>query len=188
MDRFFRTQPPPRKSTVRLGTHAHSLKEINQTEKRQQAIAKDAASLTATAQSEFFGGVSVRKKRSLSLRLLAQSPGAAPSAPLQGCPVVWSSILKVGDSLAHQSFDLQADYKSLRFFCTSQHNHTIQLPDTSFMALESWDYSALRITQKFPLRRSPEHLSLIRFELDEQSRFFLNCFLKWNQLKLDRII
>jgi hypothetical protein len=28
------------------------------TEKRQQAIAKGAASLTATAQSEFFGGVS----------------------------------------------------------------------------------------------------------------------------------
>ena len=58
MDRFFRTQPPPRKSTVRLGTHAHSLKEINQTEKRQQAVAKGAASLTATSQSEFFGGVS----------------------------------------------------------------------------------------------------------------------------------
>lgn len=55
-------------------------------------------------------------KRSLSLRLLAQSPGAAPSAPLQGCPIVWSSILKVGDSLAHQSFDVQADYNSLRFF------------------------------------------------------------------------
>ena len=73
------------------------------------------------------------------------------------------------DSLAHQSFDVQADYNSLRFFYTSQHNHTIQLPDTSFMALESWDYFALPITQKFPLRRSPEHLSLIRFELDRIS-------------------
>jgi hypothetical protein len=113
--------------------------------------------------NQWIGGLNKKSlknvnKRSLSLMLLAQSPGATPSAPLQGCPIVWSSILKVGDSLAHQSFDLQADYKSLRFFYTSQHNYTIQLPDTSFMALESWHDFALPIPQKLRWIPSTEQI------------------------------
>jgi hypothetical protein len=60
----------------------------------------------------------------------------------------WTSILKVGDSLDKQVFDVQVDYKGRRFFYTSRQNRTIQLPDNTFMALESWDYQALRVVQQ----------------------------------------
>jgi hypothetical protein len=117
----------------------------------KQEIAEERQKAIAAAQAEFFGDVSKEEAIEVFrvLTLLAQFPGAEPPAPLQGCQVVWTSTLKVGDSLAQQSFDVQTNYRGLRFFYTGGQNRTIQLPDTSFMSLESWDYYALHIAQKF---------------------------------------
>ena len=111
-------------------------------QERQQAI--------ALAQSQFFGGITKEEAIEVFkvLAVLAQFPGATPPEPLQGCNVVWTSTLKVGDSLDKQVFDVQVDYKGRRFFYTSRQNRTIQLPDNTFMALESWDYQALRVVQQ----------------------------------------
>lgn len=110
---------------------------------RQQAIRQ--------AQAEFFGGVTQEEARQVfkTLAVLAQFPGAEPPEPLEGCNVIWTSVMHVGDSKDKQVFDVEVNYKGLIFHYTKTGEKGIQLPDSTFMAFESWDYQALLIANKF---------------------------------------
>lgn len=104
----------------------------------------------AHAQTQFFGGVTKAEAIEVFkvLSVLAQFPGANPPEPLIGHEVIWSSTLRVGDSLAKQVFNVEVVYKGLLFVLTAQGDRGIQLPDSSFTTLESWDYQALRIANR----------------------------------------
>lgn len=105
----------------------------------------------AAAQSEFFGGISKHEAIDIFkvLAVLAQFPGATPPEPLTGCEVTWSSTLKVGDTLDKQRFTVQAIYKNMTFIYTALGDRVIQLPDSSFLNIESWDYQALLLKNWF---------------------------------------
>lgn len=109
---------------------------------RQKAI--------ATAIAEFFGGITKEEALQVfkTLAVLAQFPGANPPEPLEGCDVVWTSVMHVGDSKEKQAFDVQVLYKKLLFHYTKTGERGIQLPDSTFMAFESWDYQALLIATR----------------------------------------
>lgn len=98
----------------------------------------------AIAQEQFFGEITKQEAMDVfkTLAVLVQFPGAIPPEPLLGCDVIWTSTLKVGDSLDKQRFNVEVIYKQRRFIYTSLGDRVIQLPDSTFMNLESWDYQA----------------------------------------------
>ena len=59
--------------------------------------------------------------------------------------VVWSSTLRVGDSINKQMFSVQVTYKGLIFFLSANGDRVLQLPDSSFVSLDNWDFHAIRI-------------------------------------------
>ena len=103
------------------------------------------------AQAEFFGGVTQEEAKVVfeTLEELAQFPGANPPEPLKGLDVVWTSVMHVGDSHLKQAFDVEVNYKGLIFHYTKTGQRGIQLPDSTFMPFESWDYQAEGIANKF---------------------------------------
>lgn len=106
---------------------------------RQEAI--------SLAQAKFFGGITKEEAGQVfkTLAVLAQFPGANPPEPLTDCEVVWTSVMRVGDSKDKQVFDVKVVYKGLLFHYTTTGEKGIQLPDSTFMTFESWDYQALLI-------------------------------------------
>ncbi|ACK74058.1 hypothetical protein PCC7424_5488 (plasmid) [Gloeothece citriformis PCC 7424] len=116
--------------------------------KAQKKIEKQEAIIKA--QSEFFGGISKQEAWDIFkiLAVLSQFPGAIPPEPLLGCEVIWISTLKVGDSLDRQKFNVEVVYKEMKFIYTSLGDRVMQLPDGSFMNLESWDIRANLIADR----------------------------------------
>jgi hypothetical protein len=104
----------------------------------------------ATAQSEFFGGITKQEAIDIFkvLAVLVQFPGAEPPEPLTGCEVKWTSVMSVGNTLDKQRFTVQAIYKNMTFIYTALGDRVIQLPDSSFLNLESWDYQALLLSNR----------------------------------------
>lgn len=100
--------------------------------------------------ADFFGGITKPEAIEIFkiLAILAQFPGATPPEPLAGCEVKWSSVLSVGDTLSQQRFTVQAIYKNMTFIYTARGDRVIQLPDSSFLNLESWDYQALLLSNR----------------------------------------
>lgn len=104
----------------------------------------------AAAQSEFFGGISKQEAIDIFkvLAVLVQFPGAEPPEPLTGCVVKWTSVMSVGDTLDKQHFSIQVAYKNVTFIYTALGDRVIQLPDSSFLNMESWDYQALLLSNR----------------------------------------
>lgn len=109
---------------------------------KQQAI--------AAAHEKFFGGITKEEALEIfkALALLAQFPGAKPPEPINGCKVIWESTMKVGDSLDKQVFSVQVSYKGLMFIYTANKERAIQLPNSTFMNMDSWDYQELLLTNR----------------------------------------
>jgi hypothetical protein len=122
---------------------------IKQRKTKQQKEAEKQQAIAA-AQEKFFGGITKQEAIEIfkALAVLAQFPGANPPEPLSGCEVTWTSTMKVGDSLDRQVFDIQVRYKGLMFMYMGNHIRGIQLPNSSFINLESWDYQALLLTNR----------------------------------------
>jgi hypothetical protein len=104
----------------------------------------------AAATREYFGGITKGEAIEVFkvLSILAQFPGANPPEPLTGHEVIWSSTLRVGDSIAKQVFSVQVTYKGVMFFLSANGDRGLQLPDSSFIPLENWDYQAARVTAR----------------------------------------
>lgn len=133
LDRRKKSENPP---TIKRKT-----KQQKEAEK-QQAI--------AAAQEKFFGGITKEEALEIfkALALLAQFPGAKPPEPINRCEVIWQSTMKVGDSLDKQVFSVQVSYKGLMFIYTFNKERAIQLPDSGFMNMDSWDYQELLLTNR----------------------------------------
>lgn len=104
----------------------------------------------AEAQSEFFGNITKLEAIDVfkTLAILAQFPGAIPPEPLIGHEVIWTSTMKVGDSLNEQIFGATVVYKGLSFIYTANRDRTIQLKDGTFMNFDTWDYWNLLIANR----------------------------------------
>ena len=100
--------------------------------------------------SEFFSGVTKLEAESVFklLSILSTFPGAVPPAPLSECNVIWSSTLKVGDSIDKQVFDVQVTHRRLLFKYLSNGGRLIQLGDSTFMAFDNWDLEDERLCKR----------------------------------------
>ena len=100
--------------------------------------------------SEFFSGVTKLEAESVFklLSILSTFPGAVPPAPLSGCNVIWSSTLRVGDSLDKQVFDVQVTHRRLLFKYLSNGGCLLQLDDSTFMAFDNWDLEDDRLCKR----------------------------------------
>lgn len=106
------------------------------------------------AQNKYFGNITKGEAIEVFkvLSVLVQFPGAKPPEPLTDHDVVWSSTLRVGDSINKQMFSVQVTYKGLIFFLSANGDRGLQLPDSSFISLENWDFHAIRV--KNPVLKS----------------------------------
>lgn len=109
---------------------------------QQQAIAQ--------AQSEFFGEITKPEAIDVfkTLAILVQFPGANPPELLTDHEVIWTSTMKVGDSLNRQVFSVMVIYKGLSFIYTANRDRTIQLRDGTFINFDTWDYWDLLIANR----------------------------------------
>ncbi|MFM6519948.1 MAG: hypothetical protein ACKPIC_26535, partial [Microcystis panniformis] len=73
------------------------------------------------AQNKYFGNITKGEAIEVFkvLSVLVQFPGAKPPEPLTDHDVVWSSTLRVGDSINKQMFSVQVTYKGLIFFLSA---------------------------------------------------------------------
>ncbi len=117
------------------------------TRRTKQEIEREQREAITAAQSEYFGGITKGEAIEVFkvLSVLAQVPGAKPPEPLTGHDVIWSSTLRVGDSVDKQVFSVQVTYKGVMFFLSADGDRGLQLPDSSFIPLENWDYQAARV-------------------------------------------
>lgn len=99
------------------------------------------------AQNKYFGEITKGEAIEIFkvLSVLAQFPGAKPPEPLTDHDVIWSSTLRVGDSVNKQMFSVQVMYKGVIFFLSANGDRGLQLPDSSFISLENWDFHAMRL-------------------------------------------
>ena len=116
----------------------------------KQAKIADRQAAIDRARSEFFSGVTKLEAESVFklLSILSTFPGAVPPAPLSECNVIWTSTLKVGDSIDRQVFDVQVTYSGLLFKHLSNSGSLIQLGDSTFMAFNNWDLEDDRLCKR----------------------------------------
>jgi hypothetical protein len=116
-------------------------KGIKQTKIDRQNAAID------RARSEFFSGVTKSDAAEVFklLSMMSTFPGSTPPEPLLGCEVIWSSMLRVGDSIDRQVFDVQVTYRGLLFKHLSNGGSLIQLSNSTFMAFANWDLEDERL-------------------------------------------
>jgi|GEM_PF-6362445 len=116
----------------------------------KQAKIADRQAAIDRARSEFFSGVTKSEAAEIFklLSILSSFPGAVPPAPLSEYNVIWTSTLKVGDSIDRQMFDVQVVYCKLLFKYLSNGGHLIQLGDSSFMAFDNWDLEDDRLRKR----------------------------------------
>jgi hypothetical protein len=121
------------------------------TKKDKQAIT---ARAVAAALADYFGDVTKVEAEEVFkvLAMMAPFPGATPPEPLVGCDVLWSSELRVGDSLASQKFSVQVKYRKLFFNYSNPGDGVqirgIQLPDSSHINFDNWDLHADRVEKR----------------------------------------
>jgi hypothetical protein len=121
------------------------------TKKDKQAIT---ARAVAAALADYFAGVTKAEAEEVFkvLAMMASFPGATPPEPLVGCDVLWSSQLRVGDSLATQKFSVQVKYGQLLFKYFHSDDGVpvrgIQLPDSSHINFDNWDFHADRVEKQ----------------------------------------
>jgi hypothetical protein len=119
---------------------------------------KDKQEITASAVTaaliDYFGDVTKAQAEEVFkvLAMMAPFPGATPPEPLVGCDVLWSSELRVGDSLASQKFSVQVKYGQLLFKYFNPGDGVpirgIQLLDSSHINFDNWDLHAERVTKR----------------------------------------
>ena len=116
----------------------------------KQAKIADRQAAINRARSEFFSGVTKLEALEVFklLSILSTFPGAVPPAPLSECNVIWTSTLKVGDSIDRQVFDVQVTYSGLLFKHLSNGGSLIQLGDSTFMAFNNWDLEDDRLCKR----------------------------------------
>ncbi len=119
--------------------------------RNKQQIEEEKQAVISQAIAQFFGGVTKQEAYEVfkTLAVLVQFPGATPPEPLNGCEVSWTSTLRVGDTLDKQVFGVTAIYRGLTFQYTADRNRVIQLPDSTFLNFESWDYQELLIKNRY---------------------------------------
>ena len=102
------------------------------------------------ARSEFFSGVTKSEAAEVFklLLILSTFPGAVPPDSLSGHEVIWSSSLRVGDSIDRQVFDVQVTYRRLLFKYLSNGGRLIQLGDSTFLAFDNWDLEDERLCKR----------------------------------------
>jgi hypothetical protein len=128
------------------------------TETRSRLTKQDKQAITAravaAALADYFGFVTKAEAEEVFkvLAMMAAFPGATPPEPLVGCDVLWSSELRVGDSLATQNFSVQVKYGQLLFNYFHPGNGVpirgIQLPDSSHINFDNWELHADRIEKR----------------------------------------
>jgi hypothetical protein len=116
----------------------------------KQAKIADRQAAIDRARSEFFSGVTKLEAESVFklLSILSTFPGAVPPEPLSGCKVIWSSTLRVGDSVENQVFDVQVTYHRLLFKYLSNGERVIQLSDSTLMTFDNWDFEDDRLSKR----------------------------------------
>ena len=116
----------------------------------KQAKIADRQLAVDRARSEFFSGVTKLEALEVFklLSILSTFPGAVPPAPLSECNVIWSSTLRVGDSLDKQVFDVQVTHHRLLFKYLSNGGCLLQLGDSTFMAFDNWDLEDDRLCKR----------------------------------------
>jgi hypothetical protein len=116
----------------------------------KQAKIADRQAAIDRARSKFFSGVTKLEAAEVFklLSILSTFPGAVPPDPLSGCDVIWSSTLRVGDSIDKQVFDVQVTYRGLLFKHLSNGGSLIQLGDSTFMAFDNWDLEDDRLCKR----------------------------------------
>ena len=116
----------------------------------KQAKIADRQAAIDRARSEFFSGVTKSEAAEIFklLSILSSFPGAVPPAPLSECNVIWTSTLKVGDSIDRQMFDVQVVYCKLLFQYLPNGGDLIQLGDSTFMAFDNWDLEDDRLCKR----------------------------------------
>jgi len=119
--------------------------------RKKQQIEEERQAVISQAVAQFFGGVTKQEAHEVfkTLAVLVQFPGATPPEPLNGCEVWWTSTLRVGDTLDKQVFGVTSIYKGLTFEYTVNRDRIIQLPDSTFLNFESWDYQELLIKNRY---------------------------------------
>ncbi len=102
------------------------------------------------ARSEFFSGVTKSEAAEVFklLSMMSTFPGSVPPEPLSGCNVIWSSTLRVGDSIDRQVFDIQVTHRRLLFKYLANGERVIQLGDSTFMAFDNWDLEDDRLCKR----------------------------------------
>jgi hypothetical protein len=116
----------------------------------KQAKIADRQAAIDRARSEFFSGVTKSEAAEVFklLSILSTFPGAIPPEPLSDCDVIWSSTLKVGDSIAQQVFDVQVTYRRLSFRYLSNGGRVIQLNDSTLMGFDNWDLEEEKLSKR----------------------------------------
>ena len=125
--------------------------------RKTQAKEEEKQAAISQAIAHFFGGITKPEAHEVfkTLAVLVQFPGATPPEPLNGCKVWWTSTLRVGDMLDKQVFGVTAIYKGLTFEYTVNRDRVIQLPDSTFLNFESWNYQELLIKNRYFRRGKP---------------------------------
>jgi hypothetical protein len=127
------------------------------TETRSRLTKKDKQAITASAVTaalaDYFRVTKAEAEEVFKvLAMMASFPGATPPEPLVGCDVLWSSELRVGDSLATQKFSVQVKYGQLLFNYFNPGDGVpirgIQLPDSSHINFDNWDLHADRVEKQ----------------------------------------
>ncbi len=120
-------------------------------QRKKQQIEEERQAVISQAVAQFFGWVTKQEAHEVfkTLAVLVQFPGATPPEPLNGCEVWWTSTLRVGDTLDKQVFGVTAIYRGLTFQYTANRDRVIQLPDSTFLNFEIWDYQELLIKNRY---------------------------------------
>ncbi len=116
----------------------------------KQAKIDDRQKAIDRARSEFFSGVTKLEALEVFklLSILSTFPGAVPPEPLSECKVIWSSTIRVGDSIDRQVFDVKVVYRRLLFNYLSNGERVIQLSDSTLMAFDNWDLEEERLSKR----------------------------------------
>ena len=136
------------------------------TKKDKQAITARAVAATLT---DYFAGVTKAEAEEVFkvLAMMASFPGATPPEPLVGCDVLWSSELRVGDSLATQKFSVQVKYGQLLFNYFHPGDGVpirgIHLPDSSHINFDNWDLHAVRVASAVRNRVEKQAIAKLKF-------------------------
>lgn len=113
------------------------------------------AKLVTEALAEYFGGIAKEEATEVFkvMAMMSKYPGVEPPEPLVGCSVLWTSEIRVGETLASQIFSVQAKYKQVTFNYSERGGglepiRGMQLPDSSSINFDNWDLHSDRVEKR----------------------------------------